>query len=407
MFYKKISDNLTRWGKKSQKISPNNDIIKQNVLNSLRPTLEETKTKHHFTWRWLMVAAVPALAVLLMISYNKTMREIPISYVENQFDTGLTSESNIAGAGGDFGIMAASRVGLSKSESLSEKIVNTVSEYTESFRFPSPKTVDITDTREYLKTNFGLDIKTRKVEKMHTRLKTMIRGYDGRIDSANLNERYANINFVLPKSTYESFIEEATEMFPEKFITLHENSTNLLGQKQNIEQQTEYASTSLDNLKMERTDNIKKYDEKYASLNKEISRLQRIMENIVEQRKTVSSTEKETIKKLDDQLNDARQTHNDFVSELLRTMTQHEKDLENFDNQIKNVENNLIELGKQDTQLINNVETVNGTITLRFISLFEIVNLYIPVYKTIIIICILIIIGYFLFGRKQKEIELP
>lgn len=407
MFYKKISDNLTRWGKKSQKISPNNDIIKQNVLNSLRPTLEETKTKHHFTWRWLMVAAVPALAVLLMISYNKTMREIPISYVENQFDTGLTSESSIAGVGGDFGIMAASHVGLGESESLSEKIVNTVSEYTESFRFPSPKTVDITDTREYLKTNFGLDIKTRKVEKMHTRLKTMIRGYDGRIDSANLNERYANINFVLPKSTYESFIEEATEMFPEKFITLHENSTNLLGQKQNIEQQTEYASTSLDNLKMERTDNIKKYDEKYASLNKEISRLQRIMENIVEQRKTVSSTEKETIKKLDDQLNDARQTHNDFVSELLRTMTQHEKDLENFDNQIKNVENNLIELGKQDTQLINDVETVNGTITLRFISLFEIVNLYIPVYKTIIIICILIIIGYFLFGRKQKEIELP
>ncbi len=407
MFYKKISDNLTRWGKKSQKISPNNDIIKQNVLDSLRPTLEETKTKHHFTWRWLMVAAVPALAVLLMISYNKTMREIPISYVENQFDTGLTSESNIAGAGGDFGIMAASHVGLGESESLSEKIVNTVSEYTESFRFPSPKTVDITDTREYLKTNFGLDIKTRKVEKMHTRLKTMIRGYDGRIDSANLNERYANINFVLPKSTYESFIEEVTEMFPEKFITLHENSTNLLGQKQNIEQQTEYASTSLDNLKMERTDNIKKYDEKYASLNKEISRLQRIMENIVEQRKTVSSTEKETAKKLDDQLNDARQTHNNFVSELLRTMTQHEKDLENFDNQIKNVENNLIELGKQDTQLINNVETVNGTITLRFISLFEIVNLYIPVYKTIIIICILIIIGYFLFGRKQKEIELP
>jgi len=139
MFYKKISDNLTRWGKKSQKISPNNDAIKQNVLNSLRPTLEETKIKHSFAWRWLMVATVPALAVLLMISYNKTMREIPISYVENQFDTGLTSESNIAGAGGDFGIMAASHVGLGESESLSEKIVNTVSEYTESFRFPLQK----------------------------------------------------------------------------------------------------------------------------------------------------------------------------------------------------------------------------------------------------------------------------
>ncbi len=131
------------------------------------------------------------------------------------------------------------------------------------------------------------------------------------------------------------------------------------------------------------------------------------MENIVEQRKITSSTEKETLKKLDNQLSEARQTHNDFVSELLRTMTQHEKDLVNFDNQIKDTENYLTSLGKQDVALINNVETVNGTIYINWISFFEIINLYIPIYKTLIIICLLIIINYFLFGRKQKEIELP
>ncbi len=414
MFYKKISDNLTRWGKKSQKISPNNDTIKQNVLNSLRPALEETKTKHSFAWRWLMIAAVPALAILLMVTYNNTIKEIPIAYVsESEIDIGLTSESPIGNSGFGLADMAASNLSLRQEESsFLEKVVDKI-------RMPEPEPImittpnyyngskDITDTREYLKTNFSLQVATKKVEKNYTHIKTIIRGHGGRIDDSKLTQKYARLNFVIPKSSYNDFVEEVKSLFPEKFITLSENITNLLGQKQNIETQTEYASSSLEILKTERIDNIKKYDEKYTSLNKEINKFQRIMENIVEQRKTISSTEKETLKKLDNQLSEARQTHNNFVSELLRTMTKHEKDLENFDNQIKDTENYLSSLVKQDVALINNVETVSGNIYINWISFFEIINLYIPVYKTLIMICLLIIISYFLFGRKQKGIELP
>lgn len=406
MFNKKISDSFARWGKKEQKLPANNDTLKQNILNAVRPTMTET-TKSKFRFRWVFMTLVPALAILLMIQYNKTPTayESSTSYLEK---SSLSDSSGLGSIG-----MAASNLGLRQEEnSFLEKVVDKISmPRTEPMMIAPPdyynESEDITDTREYLKTTFGLKVLTRQVEKNYTRTKTIIRGHGGRIDDSKLTQKYASLNFVIPKNSYDDFVEEVKSLFPEKFITLNENTTNLLGQKQNIETQTEYASSTLEILKTERDDNVKKYDEKYTSLNKEISRLQRIMENIVEQRKTVSSTEKEALKKLDDQLNDARQTHNDFVSELLRTMTQHEKDLENFDNQIKDKENYLTSLGKQDTALINNVETVDGTITIKWISLFEIVNLYIPVYKTIIIICTLIIIGYFLFGRKQKEIELP
>ncbi|HRY36840.1 MAG TPA: hypothetical protein P5230_03125 [Candidatus Magasanikbacteria bacterium] len=414
MFNKKISANFTRWGEKTKKLPDNNEALKQKILDSLQPVHEIAKKKKPFAFRWLFLTAVPALALFLTISVWQNSRIESLSSVESVDFYEGEQAGQTASYDANLGLSKSIQAtGLAQEESFVERIADKIS-------MPEPEPMigqpsiyyynessDITDTREYLKTTFGLNIKTRNVEKMHTRLKTIIRGYDGRIDNANLNEKYASIGFVLPKSAYESFVEEVTEMFPEKFITVYKNSTNLLGQKQNIEKQTEYTSSTLENLKTERADNIKKYDEKIASLNKEISRLDNSMYALVAQRKTVSSTDTETLKKINDQINYLSRVRTERTSELMRAMTQHEKDLDYFDNQIKNTENNLIELGKQDTKLINNVETVNGTITIRWISLFQIVNLYIPIYKTLITVCILIIIGYIFLGRKTKEIELP
>lgn len=415
MFNKKISNSFKHWGDKTKKFPDNNEVLKQKVLDSLQPIHESVKEKKPFALRWLFLTVVPALALFLTLNFWQNSRINSLSSVETVdfYEGGQESQTVSYDSAAGLNNKSIQATGLAMEESFVAKIADKISmPEPEPMISPMPPdyyrgNADITDTREYLKTTFGLDIKTRKVEKMHTRLKTIIRGYDGRIDNANLNEKYASISFVLPKSTYESFVQEVTEMFPEKFISIHENNTNLLWQKQNIEQQTQYSSTTLENLKTERADNIKKYDEKIASLNKEISRLDNSMYALVTQKKTVSSTDTETLKKINDQINYLSRIRSDHTHELIKTMTQHEKDLANFDNQIKNTENNLVELGKQDTKLINNVETVNGTITLRFVSLFEIVNLYIPVYKSFIIICILIIIGYILFGRKTKEIELP
>lgn len=414
MFNKKISDSFVHWGKKAQKLSDRNEEIKQSVLNSLQPIHEYIPEKKPFAFRWLVLTTVPALALFLMFNFWRYSNIESMSAPESANFYATVETDQTASYSENIGLSKSIQAtGLGQEESFVERIADKIS-------MPEPEPMittmppnyynedeDITDTREFLKTTFGFDIKTRNVEKMHTRLKTIIRGYDGRIDNSNLTEKYASISFVLPKSTYDSFVEEVTEIFPEKFITIHENSTNLLGQKQNIETQIEYTSSTLENLKTERIDNIKKYDTKFASLNKEITRLDNSMYALVAQRKNVSSTDTVALKKINDQINYLSRIRTDRTSDLMRAMTQHEKDLENFDNQIKNAENNLVELDKQDTKLINNVETVNGTITLQWISLFNIVNLYIPFTKILIIFFIGIILFYLLFGRKSKEIYLP
>ncbi len=413
MFNKKIADVFTRWGKKAQKLPDRNEEIKQIVLNSFQITPEYVPEKKPFAFRWIVLTTVPALALFLMFNFWHNYNINSLSSPESTNFYATVETDQIASYSGAAMGLSARETGLSKATSFVESIADKIS-------MPEPEPMittmppnyynegeDITDTREFLKTTFSFDIKTRNVGKMHTRLKTIIRGYDGRIDNSNLNEKYASISFVLPKSTYDSFVEEVTEIFPEKFITIHENSTNLLGQKQNIEDQTEYASSTLETLKIERIDAIKKHEDKKSASLKEMGRLEKNMNILLDQRKTISSTEKEALKKIDDQISYLRKIHNDVASDLMRAMTQHKKDLENFDNQIKNKENNLIELGKQDTELINNVETVNGTITLQWISLFNMVNLYIPFTKILIIFFIGIIIFYLLFGRKSKEIYLP
>lgn len=407
MFYKKISKSFESWGKKAHKLPTNNDALKQSILETVKPVTLENPTRKHFRFRWTMIALVPALALLLFVRYGQTPKSMVAMNSQTYSVSGL-------GVAGDIGLEKnLSYTGLSQSDSMLDKVVDTIAESLSDpdFSMKQPtyikSGVDIADTREYLKTTFGFDIRTREIQKIYTRLKTIVRGYDGRIDNATVDKKYASINFVIPKTTYDDFVMEVTDIFGDKFITLHENSTNLLRQKQNIEKKTEYASSTLENLKTERTDNIKKYDEKITSLNKEISRLDNSMYALTAQRKTVSSTDTEALKKIDDQINYLSHVRTENTSELMSAVTQHEKDLDSLDNEIKNNENNLIQLVKQDVNLINNVETVDGTITLRWISLFEIVDLYIPIYKTIITICVLIIIGYLILRRKEKEIELP
>lgn len=406
MFYKKISDSFARWGKKEQKLPANNDTLKQNILNAVRPTMTET-TKSKFRFRWVFMTLVPALAILLMIQYNKT----PTAY---ESSTSYLEKSSLSDTGdlGSMG-MTASNLGLKQEEnSFLEKVVDKISmPRTEPMMIAPPdyynESKDITDTREYLKTNFSLRISTRKVEKNYTRIKTIIRGHGGRIDDSKLTQKYASLNFVVPKSSYDDFAEEVKSLFPEKFITLSENTTNLLGQKQNIEEQTESTSALLEDLEQHHESLVKTHTEKVASLEKEINRLNGIVYSFIQQRKNIPVTNTVEIQKINDQIN--------YYTRLHKTQNQLLNEENNFyynsifqlDQQITAEENRLTELNNQNTNLLNNVETVDGTITIQWVNLFEIVNLYIPVYKTIIIVCILIIIGYFLFGRKQKEIELP
>ena len=163
----------------------------------------------------------------------------------------------------------------------------------------------------------------------------------------------------------------------------------------------------MDELKQDRTDLVKNHEEKVASLQKEVNRLNGIIYSLMGQRKDIPTTDTIALQKINEQINYNLRLRNTQNESLNNENNQYQKNLNALDQRISAQENRLAVLDKQDTNLLNNVETVDGTISIRWISLFEIVNLYIPVYKTLIILFVLIIIFYLFVGHKSKEIQLP
>ena len=62
-------------------------------------------------------------------------------------------------------------------------------------------------------------------------------------------------------------------------------------------------------------------------------------------------------------------------------------------------------LGQQDSALTENVETVQGSVSVQWIGIWETFTLYVPAFWLVVIFGA-IIIFYFLFGRRQA-LELP
>jgi len=398
MFYKKIIKNFEHWGKKAQQLPLRNEEIKQNVVNSLQTTPKRIVERRPNVLRWLIFVTAPALVILFVFNYWQKTTTLSTTQYSGAYEQPTIRETGL-GLQSSVNIRDESGAELAK-QAMFETDINMPSvNY-----YGAP---DITDTREYSKINANFDIKTRKVETFYTRLKTVVHGYGGRIDNSTVNEKWARISFALPKNSYEAFADEVRGMFPKQFIIIRENSTNLLGQKQNIETQTKNTGVSLATIKGNRENLTKVHNEKVVSLQKEINRLNNLIYSLDQQKKTVSSTDQEALDKLNDEINYYSRARTIKNQSLANENTKYQKNLVEIDNQIVNYETSLDNLNKQDKSLINNIDTVNGVIELRWVSIIDFINLYIPIYKTVIVAGVLIFFGYILFGRRANTIELP
>jgi predicted PurR-regulated permease PerM len=72
----------------------------------------------------------------------------------------------------------------------------------------------------------------------------------------------------------------------------------------------------------------------------------------------------------------------------------------NLKNKLNNVNNELKNIEKQDSVFTENVETVNGSIRINWISLWELSEIFLPVSPVVLIIIALLILGFFL---KRKN----
>lgn len=266
--------------------------------------------------------------------------------------------------------------------------------------YPNTNSEDITDTREFNKVSYKGDIKTRKVKDVMDGVQDAIEIADGRIDNLNVSTNYGHAIFVIPKSNLADFKEDIEKLTHKKLYTETTTSQNLLGQKQNIEEQTENTNESLASLKLQQQNLTASHNKFIANLE---AQLPGILKDLSDTRiKQASTTDEAELAQLakDEAKNLQRET---ITRGAIKTEnTNYNNNYQNLQNQINSYNTTLTGLEKQDEKFENNIETVNGYITVGFISYWDMLKIFSPIHPTFLIIILVIII--WLCIRKKSYV---
>lgn len=260
----------------------------------------------------------------------------------------------------------------------------------------------ISDTREFLKTSYSSNIQTRDVSEVVTDVKNIVKGADGRIDSIISGEKYGRVSFVVAKSKFDAFRDEIESITHKKLYTENISSENLLSEKQGIEEQTSNVVESLDGLISEKNSLLVAHNKTVSDINKELAKIQseltKVRANIsveenVEILASLRSQETLYIKQYAVSKQKITDENNIYATKVNK-----------IDNQINYQNKNLTNINKQDVKFMDNVETVNGYVSVSWISLWSMAVIFAPIHPTWIII-ILIILGVVLLRKKAPRVE--
>lgn len=228
---------------------------------------------------------------------------------------------------------------------------------------------DITDDRQFLKTNYSAHIKTRDVKTIIRNIKGIVSLADGRIDNLQESEKYGYVGFVIPKDNLESFRDEIESLTYSKLITVDISSQNLLGQKQNIEDQMNSATSSLADLTKQKTNLTAKHNQTLAGLNAQLATLQN--------QGTSTDAERAVIRQ-----------------SIEKENRSYNSQLANLDNQIDSTKKWIENVEKRDVDFGNNIETVSGNISVNWVSVWEMIKTFTAPVHPGWIILILVAIAY-------------
>ncbi len=260
----------------------------------------------------------------------------------------------------------------------------------------------IRDTREFLKTSYNAQIKTRDVSRVISDTKNAIRDVEGRIDSLNSSEKSGYISFVVPKSKFSEFQNTMESLTHKKLYVENISSQNLLSEKQSIEEQTAGATATREELVKTKSLVTAQYTQDSATLKKDLANRQA---QLVTVRATISTTTNQ------DQLTALRAQEATLVQEEANIKQNQTNTTKNYTNklaslnaQIANMDQMLVAIDKQDTKFTDNIETVTGSVNIQWITLCALFKIFSPIPPSIIILIIIAILGYW-FIRKGPKIE--
>jgi hypothetical protein len=256
----------------------------------------------------------------------------------------------------------------------------------------------VKDTREFMKVYYNTEIKTRDVKDVTRDVKSAIRDADGRIDNINEAPKYAYISFVVPKSKFENFKEEIEDLAHEKLVLENTSSSNQLGQKQYIEEQQENAETSLADLKKElatlNTSHAQAVKALQNSINANALELIRVRDSLA---KTSDANERAALKAQETNLlkNSAALTQS-LNSENQNFNTQSQS----IKSRIAGAEKMLENIAEQDEDFTDNIETVSGSISVQWVSVWQLAKIFSPIHPAWEIL-ILLVVAWYILKRKN------
>ena len=258
------------------------------------------------------------------------------------------------------------------------------------YPYPNPN-VPITDTREFLKIYYNAYMRTRDVSGLTRRVETTVRGYSGRIDQQSSSDKSGYVNFAVPQSKFEAFRDEIESLVEKKFLTINMSSQNLLSQKISIEEQQKQADATLLNYKTARQEIVKNHNNLVQTLQAQIDADNQqiaILRAMPETQQTLIQ-----IQTLTNETSSLKQ-------QILNENASYTVNLKNADMNIKYGEDWKKAVQTQDKALMDNVATVSGTISIQWISLWDITRLYLPAYWIPTIFAVLAFLS-FLRDRRR------
>ena len=399
----KVEDLLDSWGRTERRLPERNETLKRETLEKLPTAPIEAPVPSPFrAFPWPSLAlALAGVGVFLFVvggfgGGHSSLSVAPAPALEQ--GTAMVQEAQDASrrdASDDVAgsIPAAQGTAVDGSFAMEEGVAP---EY-----YPLPPSVDtreipVTDTREFLKIDYRAQIRTRHAEELAERLLLTVRGLGGRVDSATYSQEYGFIQFVVPKDEFETFRSQIENMVRARFLIQDVSTENLLPQKQSIEEERESLAGTLEALSAERARVVSAHTQAVAALQ---LRLQTVAEELkdLEAERGGTSKEKERREARKEELVEERSA---LYAILADENTTYAARIGALDARIRAANEDVGQNAERDHELQDTVETVRGTITFEWISVWEVIQLYGAAYWLAALFVVLAVVSY-LFPRRR------
>jgi hypothetical protein len=250
----------------------------------------------------------------------------------------------------------------------------------------------ITDTREFMKINYSANIVSRKVEDTVNSIQNIVKGSDGRIDGINSSKKNGYIRFVVPQSKFDAFKSQMESLTNKKLYTENISSQNLLSQKQGIEKQTDSIANTLVNLNAQKATLDAKHTQTVNFINTEITRIRGELTGI--RTAIAGATNNQALTVLRDRESSYTKQEAQQLQLLNNENSVYAIKSQNLENMISGGNNGLTIMNETDSQFTDNIETVNGYVSVNWASLWKMTRILSPIPPTVIVIVLLAIVAF-------------